>query len=89
MIVALSRESNAQGIPYHSGQYILFYFIMSELLAACGSMVTPGSSLMKKPVDVFHFIQTAQAAKAQLLVNGLLPRATAPFFSVKLFELAA
>jgi hypothetical protein len=88
MIVALSRESNAQGIPYHSGQYILFYFIMSELLAACGSMVTPGSSLMKKPVDVFHFIQTAQVAKAQL-VNGLLPRATAPFFSVKLFELAA
>jgi hypothetical protein len=51
-------------------------------------MVTPGSSLMKKPVDVFHFIQTAQVAKA-LLVNGLLPRATAPFFSVKLFELAA
>jgi hypothetical protein len=27
--------------------------------------VTPGSSLMKKPVDVFHFIQTAQVAKAQ------------------------
>jgi hypothetical protein len=47
------------------------------------------SSLMKKPVDVFHFIQTAQAAKAQLLINGLLPRATAPFSSVKLFELAA
>ncbi len=44
---------------------------------------------MKKPVDVFHFIRTAQAAKAQLLVNGLLPRATAPFFSVKRFELAA
>ena len=44
---------------------------------------------MKKPVDVFHFIQTAQVAKAQLLVNSLLPRATAPFFSVKLFELAA
>jgi hypothetical protein len=43
----------------------------------------------EKPVDVFHFIQTAQAAKAQLLVNGLLPRATAPFSSVKLFELAA
>ena len=43
----------------------------------------------KKLVDVFHFIQTAQVAKAQLLVNGLLPRATAPFFSVKLFELAA
>jgi hypothetical protein len=87
MIVALSR--NAQGIPYHSGQYILFYFIMSELLAACGSMVTPGSSLLKKPVDVFHFIQTAQVSHAQLLVNGQLPRATAPFFSVKLFELAA
>ena len=43
----------------------------------------------KKPVDVFHFIQTAQVAKAQLLVNGQLPRATAPFFSVKRFELAA
>jgi hypothetical protein len=52
-------------------------------------MVTPGSSLMKKPVDVFHFIQTAQVSHAQLLVNGQLPRATAPFFSVKLFELAA
>jgi hypothetical protein len=57
---------------------------MPELLAASGSMVTPGSSLMKKSVDVFHFIQTAQAAKAQLLVNGLLPRATAAFSSVKL-----
>jgi hypothetical protein len=43
----------------------------------------------EKPVDVFHFIQTAQVSHAQLLVNGLLPRATAPFFSVKLFELAA
>jgi hypothetical protein len=52
-------------------------------------MVTPGSSLMKKPVDVFHFIQTAQVSHAQLLVNGQLPRATAPIFSVKLFELAA
>ena len=44
---------------------------------------------MKKASRLFHFIQTAQVAKAQLLVNGLLPRATAPFFSVKLFELAA
>jgi hypothetical protein len=51
-------------------------------------MVTPGSSL-RKSQSMFHFIQTAQVAKAQLLANGLLPRATAPFFSVKLFELAA
>ena len=25
---------NSQGIPSHSGRYILFYFIMSELLTA-------------------------------------------------------
>jgi hypothetical protein len=61
---------------------------MSELLAA---LWINGHAWIvtheKKPVDVFHFIQTAQVSHAQLLVNGLLPRATAPFFSVKLFEL--
>jgi hypothetical protein len=35
------------------------------------------------------YFSDTQVAKAYLLVNGLLPRATAPFFSVKLFELAA
>ena len=43
----------------------------------------------KKPVDVFILYRLLRSPKRSLLVNGLLPRATAPFFSVKLFELAA
>jgi hypothetical protein len=38
---------------------------------------------MKKPVGVFH------SPKRSVPVKSLLPRATALFFSVKLFELAA
>jgi hypothetical protein len=38
---------------------------------------------------VSFYTDCSGLAKAQLLVNGLLPRAIAPFFSVKLFELEA
>jgi hypothetical protein len=51
---------------------------MSELFDACGSMVTLGSSLT-----------LLRLPKRSVPVKSLLPKATAPFFSVKLFELAA
>jgi hypothetical protein len=45
--------------------------------------------LMKSQSMCFILHRLLRSPKRSLLVNGLLPRATAPFFSVKLFELAA
>jgi len=41
---------------------------------------------MKKPVDVFHFIQTAQVSHAQLLVNGLAAKGNRAVFQREAFR---
>ena len=71
-------------------RFLTVYLVLLYYVRAVSCMWINGHAWIvtqKKPVDVSFY--TAQVAKAQLLANGLLPRTTAPFFSVKLFEVAA